>query len=181
MEAFLDSLPVVSVSQQPTTSGKPTNQARQGGQNGNRERRSGARAADPEEVANVSALMRDVCPCTVMAHSAAGTLATAVLQADPSLFEALVLLEPVGVPANPSEIGLEAGALDVLALHGDRIEERNQTRRYDAVSKFIDALGESGQFLSLPDEGIYGSTHLYMIDKNSDEVLGYILQWMRAR
>lgn len=131
--------------------------------------------AAPAELANLRTLMDEECPCTVMAHSAAGSLAAALIETDPQLFEALVLLEPVGIPEDPAALGLSPGTLPVVAVYGDRIDARRQTGRKDSVSAFVTAMGDDALMIDLVEEGIRGNTHLFMLDTNAADIADRVL------
>ncbi len=51
--------------------------------------------------------------------------------------------------------------------------------RVDAHQQQLCALGASAQTLDLPQRGITGNSHFPMLDRNSDQVLDAILQWLR--
>lgn len=170
MEAFLDSLPEVAGRKGTDQETRQNGQASHGKQPGKR--------ADRVQTANLRALMQSNCPCIVLAHSAAGASVVQLLKTQPEFFSALVLLEPVGILSDPAELGLLPSSLPVLALYGDRIDERRQTGRFEAVRQFVEGMETSGQMIQLTEQGMSGNTHLYMIDDNSADVANIVLDWL---
>jgi hypothetical protein len=41
--------------------------------------------------------------------------------------------------------------------------------------------GGTADLLDLPARGIYGNSHMLMMDRNSDEVAGLVQTWMAAK
>jgi hypothetical protein len=67
-------------------------------------------------------------------------------------------------------------------VFGDFIEEdeawRAHAARASASIAAWNAAGGRGERLDLPALGMYGNTHMMMMDANSDDVLRVVLGWL---
>ncbi|KAA9006017.1 alpha/beta hydrolase family protein [Histidinibacterium aquaticum] len=131
--------------------------------------------------ASLLTLMEDACPCAIIAQSgAAGTVMRAV-QMGEGAPEALVLIEPDGVIADPEASAETFDRFPVLAIFGDRIEERDMARRKEGTAAMLEALRDKGvtaAMMDLPGEGIAGNTHLLPQDVNSAALAERVLRWL---
>ena len=128
----------------------------------------------------LEALLDDVGPAVVIAHSMGGQTAIDLTRANPSKVRALVLIEPVGCPSSDEDIdGL--GETPVYALYGDYIDERNQGGRLESCRATVAGLSQRGvpaTLRSLPEENIHGNTHLLMQDDNSADLAEAVVEWI---
>jgi hypothetical protein len=91
-------------------------------------------------------------------------------------------VEPSGAP-NPETANL-ASIKDIpqLVVWGDFIaQSKLWTKLSQASIKYNKALSDMGgkiDFVSLPDKGIKGNTHMLMMDTNSDQVAELVQKWM---
>ncbi|AUG55875.1 alpha/beta fold hydrolase [Thalassospira marina] len=120
--------------------------------------------------------LRQTGPAIVMAHSQGCVFALEAAARHPELISALVLLEPAAI----SQFAIAAAEWPVptLIVLGDLIEENARW-----VKMREDIRNFAGNFplievLSLPDHGIYGNSHMLMMDTNSAEVAEIIQSWM---
>lgn len=120
-------------------------------------------------------------PCTLVGHSQGGGLCARVAHACPDLVRQVVLIEPHGLPDTP---GVPAGYPPQLTVIGDftglsplwaalTAEMRRHTAR-------LAAAGLRADILDLPAAGITGNSHNPMMDLNSDQVAGLILDWLAS-
>ena len=53
-------------------------------------------------------------------------------------------------------------------------------RTYDpCIPKFLKQAGVDNTFIRLEDVGISGNSHMMMLEKNSDQVIGFITDWLQ--
>lgn len=130
------------------------------------------------------ALVKEVGPCAIVAHSQGCAFAMQAASAAPDLVKAVVAIEPSGAP-DPT--ATDAGRLrDVphLVVWGDFIEgdpawSDNRAR----VARYWDALAQAGcraETLDLPAEGVRGNSHFPMMDDNSDQIATLVDRFLRA-
>jgi pimeloyl-ACP methyl ester carboxylesterase len=132
-------------------------------------------------VAAVAGLIRRVGPCAVIAHSQGGGIAASAAAETSDLVEALVLVEPHGLPAAAS---FRAPAGRQLIVAGDFIDRsplyRGLRARWRPYRDELHGLGLSADYLDLPGTGYPGNSHLPMMDRNSDEVASLIENWLES-
>ncbi|MDO9710499.1 alpha/beta fold hydrolase [Paracraurococcus lichenis] len=140
---------------------------------------------DAAQLAAYRALLRQVGPAVVLAHSQGGLFACRAAQAEPAQVRALVLLEPSGFgEATPEALGALRG-IPVLALYGDFID---QDARWPAIRQrgldFYEKLRAAGgavEVVSLPERGLRGNSHMMMMDRNNQAVAQVVQDWLAAR
>lgn len=125
------------------------------------------------------AMLERVGPCMLVAHSQGGGLALTLAARRPELFKAVVAVEPSGAP---EEIPSATQRPPCLMVWGDYVQGHPVWRGYRArVEQHFTQLraqGATAATLDLPGQGIPGNSHFPMLDRNSDEVIDRILQWL---
>lgn len=125
------------------------------------------------------ALLARIGPCVVMAHSQGGGLALEMALRQPSAMKAVIALEPSGAPNRMPEAAQD---LPRLVVWGDRVAEHTVWREYrKQVDRHLESLTERGidaQTIDLPARGIRGNSHFPMLDRNQEQVLDIVLQWL---
>lgn len=136
-----------------------------------------------EERKGYDDLLAKVCPCIVLAHSAAGPLALEAVLAHPRLVAGLVLIEPSAAPA--ASEAARGTAVPHLFLWGDHLDlshpDGSWAQQYFGAQRYHDALRASGghsTWIYLPDRGIRGNSHMLMMDTNSAEIAELIHEWI---
>ncbi|MCC8060900.1 MAG: hypothetical protein LIO81_08715 [Clostridiales bacterium] len=124
----------------------------------------------------------------LMAHSQGAIFAEAMAKKYPDFIKALVLVEPVGFPLG--EDGNEAfSKIPQLYVYGDFIGEEYKTVHpwVDGIRKtaplwrdYLDSIGAQYTWMSLPDMGIRGNSHMLMMDDNSAEIAAMICDWLKV-
>ncbi len=126
------------------------------------------------------AFLEKIGPCVLMAHSQGGGLALTMATQRPEWLKAVVAIEPSGAP---HELPATPAGPAYLMVWGDHVHDHpvwcKYRARVDAHQQQLCALGASAQTLDLPQRGITGNSHFPMLDRNSDQVLDAILQWLR--
>jgi hypothetical protein len=142
------------------------------------------RIAREDERKGYQALIARVCPCVLLAHSAAAPVVAEAVLADPQLVEAIVLIEPSGAPAFGDIAQL--AAVPHLFLWGDHLElaqpEGSWAKLYFAARAYHDALragGGNSTWTYLPERGVRGNSHMLMMDDNSAQIAELIHHWIR--
>jgi pimeloyl-ACP methyl ester carboxylesterase len=137
-----------------------------------------------EERKGYEELLAKVCPCIVLAHSAAGPRLLEAMLARPELVAAVVLLEPSGVPE--ASDAARARAVPHLFIWGDHLDldhpQSSWAQQYFGAQHYHDALRTAGgqsTWLHLPERGVRGNSHMLMMDNNSAEIAGLIHDWIR--
>lgn len=118
----------------------------------------------------------------IVAHSQGGWFAQRVAALMPDRVAALVVIEPAGAP-NMTDAQCDAAAkVPHLFVWGDNCETHPAWKTYkaDAVthSQRLQRLGGRAEHLNLPGLGIFGNSHLPMMDDNSHEVAALVLDWI---
>lgn len=129
------------------------------------------------------ALLDEVGPCCVLAHSQGGQFAWLAAQARPGLVRALVLVEPSGVGDESQAEHLRPTPVLVVQGDGQQADERSAAlrARIDAYLARIRSAGVDVDALDLPAHGITGNSHMMMLDLNSEQIAGLIADWLGAR
>ncbi|MBJ7556770.1 esterase [Marinomonas spartinae] len=119
-------------------------------------------------------------PVWLVAHSQGGNFALEAVAKRPDLFLGVVVVEPASAP---DKLGL-ANQVPHLFVWGDYIDRsvtwqgyRKQVDQYVAELK---GTGGNVKVIDLPKLGIYGNSHVPMMDTNSDEVAHHIYHWIQS-
>jgi len=140
-------------------------------------------STDAPIIAAYTALVDNVCPCVVLAHSQGGPFAYRVAQARPDKVKALVLVEPAGVGDAANVSALKN--IPSVSIYGDHIETdaRWPTIRGNNMKfqESIRSAGGSAELINLPAIGIKGNSHMLMMDKNSGEIAAVIQKWLEGK
>lgn len=122
-------------------------------------------------------LVEKIGNCTLIAHSQGADIAMQCLDLAPSLIKNIVLLEPAAFPQLSHTFKND---INVLILYGDNIATGSfwdniskQAKTYDSYLKKI---GINSKYISLPEQGIIGNSHMLMMDKNNESILNLILK-----
>ena len=128
----------------------------------------------------IAALLEEVGPAILLAHSAGGPSAVSAAKAHPDLVSGIVLIEPTGPPAE-SDFPVLAGK-SMLGVYGDYIDSRRQGGRKEATTTAAGLFSQhdgQGVILDLvEDHAIRGNSHLLMQDNNHDLIAAKILGWI---
>jgi hypothetical protein len=93
----------------------------------------------------------------------------------------MVTIEPVGCPVEPT---VNQVSVPTLSMFGDNLFVRPQiiVRRDECreMVAAINAAGTAARHVDLPNEGIFGNSHILMSDLNSDELAELILDWLEG-
>ncbi len=129
-----------------------------------------------------NALVRQACPCVIMAHGQAGNFAFRAAMANPDIVKGIVAIEPAFAPKpnDPAIAGLKA--IPHIFVWGDFIDTNpiwvDHVRELQAYHNALKTAGVNTEWLDLPAAGIRGNTHMPMMDTNSDEIAGRVQAWL---
>ena len=137
---------------------------------------------DAATIAAYEAYFRKVGPCVVVAHSQGGNLVLTAGLRVPELIKGYVLVEISGTP-DPAKTDVTVlKHVPHLFVWGDYLANSPLwTQMTGNVARYRDALraaGGSAEWLELPAAGITGSSHMIMMDRNSDAVAALIQDWI---
>jgi len=127
-------------------------------------------------------LVQKVCPCVIVVHSQGGNFAFKAALKAPDKIKAIVAVEPSGTP-NVAQTDLSAlKAIPHLFVWGDRLDENPFWLSVSSqLSKYHQAVAQQGgvsDWMSLPQLGIRGNSHMMMMDRNADQIAQRIQAWM---
>ena len=126
-------------------------------------------------------LLQRIGPSVVLVHLATGAVGVEVLRQRPDLVTAVVMVEPLGCPTDPTEVKTLFADKPTIAVFGDHLESRRLQGRYEACLETVQLINEVGgqaRMLHLPSLDIYGNTHLLMQDTNNREIARHLLEWL---
>ncbi|WP_454669249.1 alpha/beta fold hydrolase [Achromobacter kerstersii] len=116
-------------------------------------------------------------PCIVIGHSQGGGFATLLAQEYAATVRAVVAVEPTGTPATAC-----CQLPPQLLVWGDHFGADDTWQRYraqtDAYWNALRTAGQRADVLDLPAAGIAGNSHFCMLDRNSDQIAGLIVDWL---
>lgn len=138
---------------------------------------------DAPTLAAYNALVQKVCPCVILVHSQGGNFGFNAVLTAPDKVKALIAIEPSGAPDATKVNIASLKSIPHLIVWGDFLEQselwgKNLIRASTAYHKAMTEAGNKSDWVSLPEKGIKGNTHMLMMDTNSDQVAELINKWM---
>jgi pimeloyl-ACP methyl ester carboxylesterase len=132
------------------------------------------------------ALIGRVCPCLLLAHSAAGPFALEAAQRHAALIAGVIVVEPSAAASLAPEDLVLAKSVPHLFLWGDHLElsqsDSSWAQQYFEAKRYHEALVAnrgSSTWIYLPDLGIRGNSHMLMMDDNSEDIAARIHAWIQ--
>lgn len=122
----------------------------------------------------------------IMAHSQGGPYAQKIAQKYPDFVKALIFIESAGLPGTDEDLSAFA-KIPQLYVYGDFMSDEYTVVHswVDSVRKAIpswraalDGINADYTWMSLPDMGIKGNSHMLMMDNNNDQIAGMINDWL---
>jgi pimeloyl-ACP methyl ester carboxylesterase len=135
------------------------------------------RQTDDAAVLALSAVLAKIGrPVALLAHSQGGEIAFRAALGAPERIAALVLVESSGFPPADAAIGFP-----VLQVVGDHLDAtplwRALAGRYRSFA--ADLKGRGGDSWFLAERGVFGNSHMPMMDDNSADIAREIGAWLR--
>lgn len=135
------------------------------------------RSSDDRAQKSYDAYVQAAGPAVIIAHSQGGYYAINSASRYPDAVKALILIEPV-VPIAKEFSVEQLRSIPVLMVLGDN-KPANE-RRSNFLSKLME-VSACVEVFDLPAMGIYGNSHMIMMDRNSDAVAALIQDWIRKK
>ena len=123
-------------------------------------------------------LLRKFDSSIVICHSQGGQIAINAIAEVPERVYAICALEPSGFATNVAALA----GVPTMLMYGDFFDIGEQTpalmqRGHDWASSLRDA-GGTVDIIALPDRGIRGNSHMFMMDDNNAAVLDELIDWL---
>lgn len=139
---------------------------------------------DRQIQAAYDAYVQAACPCVIVVHSQGGNFAFNAALNAPDKVRAIIAIEPSGAPPATADAARLRG-IPHLVVWGDHVEgnafwrgvRTNVTRWQEQIR----TAGGTAETLDLPASGVAGSSHMMMMDTNSDEIAARIQAWIATR
>ena len=129
--------------------------------------------------------VQKLCPCVLVAHSQGASFALMAAQHAPEKIKAVVLVEASSAPSTQGVDFARLHKIPYLFLWGDHIDDSPLWPGFQRKARaYFDALQKSGvaaRWVSLPDIGIHGNSHMIMMDRNSDQIAQIVLDWLKRQ
>jgi pimeloyl-ACP methyl ester carboxylesterase len=139
---------------------------------------------------NLASLANQTGGAILVGHSESGFFPEDAALIDPSHVRGMVTIEPGGscTTANPlpgpaltpDQIA-KLAAIPTLVLYGDHLSggfAKSFVDCHDVYLPQIEAAGGDITFISLPDIGIVGNSHMMMLDKNNLDIADIVMDWV---
>jgi pimeloyl-ACP methyl ester carboxylesterase len=139
---------------------------------------------DPQElkksVSALAALVDKVGPSILQTWSSSGLIGYLTAAERPGLVKGILAVEtsPGAFDEIPADAMKRLVKIPILIVIGDRAPDRIETSR--AFQKKMQALGGYVTIDVLPEAGIRGNGHTLMLEKNNKEIMGRMVNWLRA-
>ena len=137
-------------------------------------------ANGPRLLAGLEAAVDRIGPCVLLGHSQGGGLAMSAALSRPDLVRSCLLVEPHGLAQEMSEQAVRERGL--LLVEGDYFAGNAFWQELSASARTaLDAWRQAGgavEILALPERGIFGNSHMPMMDHNSDAVADLLIDWL---
>ncbi|MBT6138304.1 MAG: hypothetical protein HOH65_12600 [Rhodospirillaceae bacterium] len=132
------------------------------------------------QVAGLIAAMERIGPCTLVCHSHGGDIGSRAAMARPDLVAGFVSVEGTGFPPADAITPETVAGKPWLYLMGDYLDltplwQGLEVATRETVERLV-AAGGSAEYLDLPEHGFPGSTHMMMMDENSDEIARWLVR-----
>lgn len=131
---------------------------------------------DDAIVAGYTQLLERVGPSILVSHSQGGVFALKLAHARPDLVRAVVAIEPAAVPV--IDESARRYATPTLIVMGDNIDLDARWPRMQARLRAFHEAHDSTEWLSLPEAGIAGNTHVMMMDANHYQIADLVQEWL---
>ena len=130
-------------------------------------------------VRHMATLARDLGGAILVGHSQSSGFPTKAALYDPTGVKGIIGLE-TGCFANLNDEQIRTLAkIPILILVGDHYATPQPPESCVTEMEQINAAGGDMTFVSLPDLGIHGNSHMFMQDRNNLQVANVILDWIR--
>lgn len=134
------------------------------------------------EVNALVALLERIGPAIIITHSASGPDGLGTVVNRPELVKALVSVEPAGCSVNESDLPAFRQT-PALTVFGDFVSGNGTWEGlYEGCQALAESINDAGghaKIFQLPDIGIYGNSHMLMLEKNNKKTAHVIIKWIK--
>lgn len=139
--------------------------------------------------AYISRLKKTLPGVIIMAHSQGSLYAQKIAQRYPEFIKALILIEDVCLPESNEDLTV-FGEIPQLYVYGDYMGDEYKIvhswvntfrKNKDRWVGELERLGADYTWMSLPDMGIKGNSHMLMMDNNSADIAAMIVDWLARK
>lgn len=137
-------------------------------------------------LSELSAEVKDV---VLVSHSQSGAFPLETALHSREGIRGMVLLEPGGTGSGYSDEQIKQLAeIPLLIIFGDNLTNetgmpghvwQNSLNGWSRLTETINRAGGNATVIHLPDMGIYGNSHMLMMDKNSLQIADIVLSWCK--
>jgi pimeloyl-ACP methyl ester carboxylesterase len=132
----------------------------------------------------LAALLDRIGPAIVLTHSASGPSGYQLVARRSNLVKGLVSAEPGGTACSADTDAASFKATPALTFFGDFTDNHPfWSQKYNECKSMADrikAAGGDAVTLKLPSVGIFGNSHMLMMEKNNVEIAEWIDKWLRV-
>jgi len=143
---------------------------------------SGGRFGYETKATALTSLLEKTGPAMLVVHSAAGMTGFEAARRRPDLVTGIVVVEPVGCPAEAADVQKILGGKFFFGVFGDHFDVRGMQGRLDAcraTASLVRGAGGRAEVVWLPEEGVRGNSHLLMQENNNDAIARRIMEFLR--
>ncbi|MGO8800699.1 MAG: hypothetical protein ACLQE9_06960 [Roseiarcus sp.] len=138
----------------------------------------GSPTTDNPTVADMATLARDLGGAILVGHSQTSPVPTqAVLKGMPGIKGVIQLETGCFGNLTPPQVAMLA-KVPMLVVVGDHWDSPQPPPDCKSEMQQINAAGGDMTFISLPDVGLHGNSHMFMQDKNNLQVADVLLDWI---
>lgn len=142
---------------------------------------------DVRKIDALEVMLKEIGPCILVAHSAAGSTAHKVALRCPELVKGIVALESAFVPGCSEEIAENYKNIGILSIFADYIDERQlagadmaeKRNKSIALTTYLKDKGCKADIFILPEMGIKYNSHMFMVEENKLEIVKLIMDWVK--
>ena len=136
------------------------------------------------QMRGVGAALRRIGPCVLVCHSQGGYLGSHAAIENPECIRGVVCCEGSSLPAGERLSPATVAGGPWLLLLGDFIDfSPRWTATREATAAFgerVNAAGGRAELVELPDAGLPGATHMFMMDEHSAQISEWLGAWIRG-
>jgi hypothetical protein len=142
--------------------------------------------SSPESYTVLSELATELKGAVLMGHSQSSDFPLRAILTDPTGIKGAIFLETTNAARclqfTDEEIE-QLATVPILFMYGDHLEQQPEGvlaafNNCNALIDKINAAGGNAQMIWPPDLGIFGNTHMFMLDKNNLQLADLILDWI---
>ncbi len=137
----------------------------------------------------LSKLSAEVKNVVLVSHSQSGAFPVETALRSTEGIRGMVLLEPGGTGSGYGDEQIrQLSKIPLLIIFGDNLTNetgmpghvwQNSMDGWSRLAESINKAGGNATVIHLPEMGIYGNSHMLMMDKNSHQIAAIVLEWCK--